>query len=197
MVRERGTGAGRRVPAPNHVDFREVSGVSYREHEQVAEERVRSVRCAVITVSDTRTEATDVSGGIILEALAAAGHTVVERHIVPDEPSVIGPLLERLCNDERVQAVLLNGGTGIAPRDQTHEVVAARLDKRLDGFGELFRMLSWEEIGAAAMLSRAVGGVRNRRIVLSMPGSRGAVTLAMEKLVIPQLLHLVWEANKG
>jgi len=104
-------------------------------------------------------------------------------------------LLDQLCADPRVEAVLLTGGTGVGPRDSTHEVVAARLDKRLDGFGELFRLLSWHEIGPAAMLSRALGGVRNGRIVLSMPGSRNAVRLAVEKLVLPELRHLVWEAT--
>ena len=170
--------------------------MSFREHERAAEEQYGSIRTAVITVSDTRTEATDVSGQIIIDALAAAGHQLVSRHIVPDDPAVIGPLLEELCDNPAVQAVLLNGGTGIARRDQTYETVSSRLDKRLDGFGELFRMLSWEEIGAAAMLSRAVGGLRRQRVVLSMPGSRGAVTLAMTKLVIPQLAHLVYEAHK-
>ncbi len=169
--------------------------MSFREHEEAAEATRPTVRCAVITLSDTRTEATDTSGRLIVDGLRAAGHEVVERHILPDEPAELGPLLERLCATDGVDAVLLTGGTGIGPRDSTHEVVSARLDKRLDGFGELFRMLSWEEIGPAAMLSRAVGGVRNGRVVLSMPGSRNAVRLAMEKLVLPELQHLVWEAT--
>jgi molybdenum cofactor biosynthesis protein B len=169
--------------------------VTFREHEQAAEETRPTVACAVITLSDSRSEATDTSGQLIVDALRAAGHSVVERHIIPDEPAQLGPLLERLCDSAGVDAVLLTGGTGIGPRDSTHDVVSARLDKRLDGFGELFRLLSWEEIGAAAMLSRALGGVRNGRIVLSMPGSRNAVRLAMERLVLPELQHLVWEAS--
>jgi molybdenum cofactor biosynthesis protein B len=169
--------------------------VTFREHEQAAEETRPVVRCAVITLSDTRTEANDTSGALIVEGLHAAGHEVAERHIIPDEPMLLGPLLDRLCASDEIDAVLLTGGTGIGPRDSTYDVVAARLDKRLDGFGELFRMLSWQEIGPAAMLSRAVGGIRNRRIVLAMPGSRNAVRLAMEKLVVPELQHLVWEAS--
>ena len=169
--------------------------MSFREHEQAAEATRPTVRCAVITLSDTRTEATDTSGQLIVEGLLGAGHQVVERHIIPDEPDQLGPLLDRLCAAEGVDAVLLTGGTGVGPRDSTHEVVSQRLEKQLDGFGELFRMLSWEEIGAAAMLSRALGGVRNGRVVLSMPGSRGAVRLGMEKLVLPELQHLVWEAT--
>jgi molybdopterin adenylyltransferase len=168
--------------------------VTFREHEQAAEATRPTVGCAVITLSDSRDEATDSSGRLIVDALVAAGHSVVERHIIPDEPALLGPLLERLCAAAGVDAVLLTGGTGIGPRDSTYDVVSARLDKRLDGFGELFRMLSWGEIGPAAMLSRALGGVRNGRIVLSMPGSRNAVRLAIEKLVLPELQHLVWEA---
>jgi molybdenum cofactor biosynthesis protein B len=169
--------------------------VTFREHEQAAEQTRPTVRCAVITLSDTRTEATDSSGQLIVDGLVEAGHSVVERQIIPDEPARLGPLLERLCAAEGVDAVLLTGGTGIGPRDSTYDVVSARLDKRLDGFGELFRMLSWQEIGPAAMLSRALGGVRNGRIVLSMPGSRNAVRLAMEKLILPELQHLVWEVS--
>jgi molybdenum cofactor biosynthesis protein B len=169
--------------------------VTFRDHEQAAGERRASVRCAVITLSDTRTEATDTSGAAIVAVLLEAGHTVAARHIVPDEPAALGPLLDRLCAGDAIDAVLLTGGTGIGPRDSTYEVIASRLDKRLDGFGELFRMLSWEEIGPAAMMSRAVGGIRNGRVVLAMPGSRGAVTLAMQRLIVPQLAHLVWEAT--
>lgn len=169
--------------------------MTFRDHEQAAEETRPTVRCAVITLSDTRTAETDSSGQLIVDRLRGAGHAVVERHIIPDEPARLGPLLERLCGADGVDAVLLTGGTGVGPRDSTHDVVSARLEKRLDGFGELFGMLSWQEIGPAAMLSRALGGVRNGRIVLSMPGSRNAVRLAMEKLVLPELQHLVWEAS--
>ena len=169
--------------------------MTFREHEQAAEQTRPRVRCAIVTLSDTRDEASDSSGRLIVDGLAEAGHSIVERHIIPDDPDRLGSLLERLCALPEVDAVLLTGGTGIGPRDSTHDVVAVRLDKRLDGFGELFRMLSWQEIGPAAMLSRAVGGVRNGRIVLAMPGSRNAVRLAMERLVLPELQHLVWEAS--
>jgi molybdenum cofactor biosynthesis protein B len=171
--------------------------MTFRDHEQAAEAAQATIVCAVITLSDTRTLETDTGGQTICDALAAAGHLVAERHIVRDEPAILGPLLDRLTAETVIQAILLTGGTGITPRDMTHDVVAARLDKRLDGFGELFRILSWEEIGPAAMLSRAIGGVRNRRIVLAMPGSRAAVRLAMDRLIVPQLSHLVWEANRA
>ena len=134
-----------------------------------------SVRCAVITVSDTRTEQTDTSGALIAELLVASGHQVLQRHIVPDGPDHLGPLLDRLRDQTEIQAVLLTGGTGIAPRDLTPEVIAGRLDAELPGFGEIFRVLSWHEIGAAAMLSRATAGRMGNKIVFLMPGSRNAV----------------------
>lgn len=171
--------------------------MTFRDHERSAAADRPSIGCAVITLSDTRTLADDTSGQLIVDELTAAGHRVVARHIIPDEPARLGPLLDLLCIAPEVEAVLLTGGTGIAPRDSTYDVVAGRLDKRLDGFGELFRMLSWEEIGPAAMMSRAIGGLRNRRVVLSMPGSRGAVGLAMTRLILPQIAHLVWEASRG
>lgn len=170
--------------------------MTFRDHENKAEEKFPTVRCAVITMSDTRTEETDTSGKLIVQFLIEAGHGVAEKHIIPDEPTILGPLLDRLTNAAEIQAILITGGTGISPRDRTHETVVGRLDRTLDGFGELFRMLSWEDIGAAAMFSRAVGGVRNGRIILAMPGSRGAVDLAMTKLVVPQIAHLVWEATR-
>ena len=154
------------------------------------------VRCAVLTVSDTRTPATDESGAIVRESLTAAGHEVVDYRIVPDEPELIRATLAGWTEDVAVQAILSNGGTGIASRDTTYDVVVMLLDKRLDGFGELFRMLSYAEIGAAAMLSRAVAGVYRGRVVVAMPGSQNAVRLAMTKLVVPELAHLVHEATK-
>lgn len=156
----------------------------------------QQVRCAVVTVSDTRTLETDTSGALIREALERHGHTVVAYQIVPDEPERIGPLLDELVGRGDCDAILINGGTGIARRDTTYEVVAARLEKRLDGFGELFRMLSYQEIGPAAMLSRATAGVYRDRVVALMPGSPNAVRLAMEKLLLPELAHLVYEMRK-
>lgn len=156
----------------------------------------RSVRCAVITVSDTRTAETDTSGALIRERLERWGHQVIAYALVPDEADQIGQLLDEFLERPDCDAVLLNGGTGIARRDVTYEAVAARLEKRLDGFGELFRWLSYREIGTAAMLSRAIAGVARGKVVIAMPGSTGAVRLAMDELVLPELAHLVFEARK-
>jgi len=150
----------------------------------------RTVACAVITVSDTRTEDTDSSGARIRELIQAAGHGVVAYSILPDEPAIVRTRLVELIADS-VEVLIVNGGTGLAPRDTTYEVVAALLDKRLDGFGELFRSLSYAEIGPAAMLSRAVAGVAGRTLIASLPGSTPAVELAMQKLLVPVLGHIV------
>lgn len=155
-----------------------------------------SVSCAVITVSDTRTKATDTSGQLIRDGLEGAGHRVLSSCIVPDEPPAIRRAVEEAAATDGVKAIFLTGGTGITPRDRTHEVVSEMLEKRMDGFGELFRLFSYEEIGAAAMLSRAVGGVAKGALVFAMPGSRPAVRLAMEKLILPELGHLVFEMEK-
>jgi len=163
------------------------------EHRRNAPERIS---CAIVTVSDTRTPETDAGGDLVAELLIAAGHAVINRDIVPDEPSRLRPLLESLCSDADIGAVLLTGGTGISRRDQTYEVVRDLLDKELSGYGELFRMLSYQEIGAAAMMSRAVGGIVGRTVVLTMPGSPAAVRLAMEKLIVPELSHMVGQATK-
>jgi len=132
----------------------------------------------------------------LAEMLAAAGHNVLLRQIVPDDPQQIRQLLLELRDRPDLDAILLTGGTGIASRDQTFETVDALLDKRLPGYGELFRMLSFQQIGPAAMLSRAIGGLLGRKILLTMPGSPAAVRLAMERLILPELGHLVREANR-
>ncbi len=155
-----------------------------------------AVACAVVTISDTRTIDTDKSGALIVELLEKAGHRVLDRAIVPDEPSRIRQLLSQWAQRGDVDAVLLTGGTGISPRDQTFETVSAMFTKPLPGYGELFRMLSYAEIGAAALLSRAVGGLFGSMAVLTMPGSTAAVRLAMEKLIVPELGHIVREATK-
>lgn len=152
---------------------------------------LKTIACFVITVSDTRDETTDTSGALIKRLLEEGGHTVAGYEIVKDEPKDIRALIARALAQPGVDAVLLNGGTGIAPRDGTFEVVSGMLDKRIDGFGELFRSLSYEDIGSAAMLSRAVAGAAGSRVVASMPGSRGAVELAMTRLLVPQLGHMV------
>lgn len=166
---------------------------STEEHRAAAPD---SVRCAIITVSDTRTEETDGSGQLIRQRLAEHGHTISEYRIVKDEPEQIGKLLDGVAGSGVCDAIIMNGGTGIARRDTTYDVVAARLDKRLDGFGELFRALSYPEIGAAAMLTRAVAGVYRDTLVLLTPGSIHAVGLALDKLIIPELSHLVYELRK-
>jgi molybdenum cofactor biosynthesis protein B len=149
----------------------------------------RPVACAIVTVSDTRTMDSDTSGARIRELLETAGHRITEYSIVPDEPSIVRERVVELIA-EGAEAVIVNGGTGIAPRDTTYEAVVGLLDKRLEGFGELFRSLSYAEIGAAAMLSRAMAGVSRRTIVVSLPGSTKAVELALQKLLLPVLGHM-------
>jgi molybdenum cofactor biosynthesis protein B len=149
-----------------------------------------SLVCAVLTVSDTRTPDTDSSGVRIRELLEADGHRVAAYAILPDEPEIVRTRLVELVA-ESVEVAIINGGTGLAPRDTTYEAVVGMLDKRLDGFGELFRSLSFAEIGPAAMLSRAVAGVAGRTLVASLPGSTPAVDLAMRKLLLPVLGHAV------
>jgi molybdopterin adenylyltransferase len=152
-------------------------------------------RCAVITCSDTRTADTDGSGIAIVDALEREGHQVVAHAIVPDDPSRIVTILQAHVRDG-LNVVLINGGTGISSRDSTFEAISGMLEKTLPGFGELFRSLSFGEIGAAAMLSRAVAGVVGSTIVFSMPGSTPAVDLAMERLILPELRHLIWELKR-
>ena len=154
------------------------------------EKTIDSVACAVLTVSDSRTAENDIGGGLIRELLLSSGHMVHSQSIVPDDPAQVRRMLEALRDDAGCAAVLITGGTGIASRDTTYEAVIELLDKRLDGFGELFRLLSYEEIGAAAMLSRAVAGVMGGTAVFAMPGSPAAVRLAMEKLILPELGHI-------
>lgn len=159
-------------------------------------EAVACVATAIITVSDTRTLETDTGGALAAELLAAAGHEVASREIVRDEPAAIRGALEAALARDGVRAVVLTGGTGVAPRDVTPETVAPLLEREIPGFGELFRMLSYEEIGSAALLSRALAGLVRGRVVFVLPGSRGAVRLAIEKLVAPELGHLAAEAVK-
>jgi molybdenum cofactor biosynthesis protein B len=155
-----------------------------------------AVACYVITVSDTRNAETDSSGRAISDLLRAAGHVVVGRTIVKDDPGQVRSTIERQLVSPDVQAVITTGGTGISSRDGTYEVVTGLLHKRLDGFGELFRMLSYEAIGPSAMMSRACAGLTAGRIIVSLPGSEAAVRLAMEKLLIPELGHLIREASR-
>src|SRR5262245_41260902 len=160
-------------------------------HEQHKAQGPPTVRCAVITVSDTRTLETDTGGKAVIERLEQAGHVAVAREIIPDEPARMKPLLLALRERDDVDAILMTGGTGITSRDQTYETVSELLDKPLPGYGEIFRMLSFQEIGPAAILSRAVGGLIGRKVLLTMPGSPAAVRLAMEKIIVPQIPHLM------
>ncbi len=164
-------------------------------HEEHRREAPSRVGIFVVTASDTRGEAEDESGAYLREAAVRAGHAVSGYRLVKDEPAQIRAALEE-AERAGADAVVVNGGTGIAARDRTYEAVAALLEKRLDGFGELFRMLSYEEIGSAAMLSRAVAGVWRGRAVFSVPGSKAAVRLAWEKLIGPEIGHVVREIRK-
>ncbi len=159
-------------------------------------EAATSVPTLVVTVSDTRTLETDTGGSLVAELLEGAGHPVVAREIVPDEAAEIAAALGKALAREDARAVILTGGTGVAPRDVTPDAVEPLLERVVPGFGELFRMLSYEEIGSAALLSRALAGLAAGRVVFVLPGSRGAVRLGLEKLVLPELGHLAAEARK-
>lgn len=168
---------------------------SFQEH-QAAGLRYGALGFAVITMSDSRTPETDTSGQFIREVVTAAGHHIVRYALVKDDPQQIAPELDAVLADPAVAVVVTNGGTGISLRDNAFETISARLDKRLDGFGELFRMLSYHEIGAAAMLSRATGGIARGKVLFSLPGSTKAVRLGMEKLILPQAGHVWFEVRK-
>ena len=162
--------------------------MSVHEHKEKGQ---KSIRCFVITVSDTRDESTDTSGQTIKSLLSGEGHRTNGYRIVKDEPVQIDALLNDALRSENVDAVIVNGGTGIAPRDGTFEVVSRFLEKKLDGFGEIFRYLSYLDIGSAAIMSRAAAGTARGKVLISLPGSKGAVALAMEKLILPELRHMV------
>ena len=159
-----------------------------------------AARCAVLTLSDTRTAETDKSGRRIRDLLEADGHAVAHYRVIPDEPQVLSSELDTLLARPDVDAVLTNGGTGISRRDQTIQVIERTLRQPLPGFGELFRMLSWEQIGSGAMLSRAAGGIAEgsggRKLLFAMPGSTAAVELAMSRLILPEIRHLLAELRK-
>jgi molybdenum cofactor biosynthesis protein B len=168
--------------------------MSKEEHKQTAP---RSVTCKVITVSDTRTEETDKSGQLMKSLLKEHGHVIGDYVIVKDTREEITREVLRGCSDDSIDIILTNGGTGIAKRDVTIETVQALFEKEISGFGELFRMLSYtEDIGSAAILSRAIAGVIQNKAIFSTPGSTGAVRLAMNKLILPELGHIVRELKK-
>jgi len=155
----------------------------------------RPVTCALVTVSDTRTPDTDTSGQVIETALTGAGHRVGSYVVLKDEPEAIAAHVQALCQNPEIDAILLNGGTGIAPRDTTYDAIERLLEKTLPGFGEVFRWLSYQEIGSRAIASRAVAGVRQGTLIFSLPGSSKAVALAMETLILPELQHLVQQLH--
>ena len=154
------------------------------------------VNCAVITVSDTRTPQTDKSGNLIQQLLSNANHKIKTYKILKDEPAQIQESLQLLGKESNLHAIILNGGTGIAPRDTTYDALEKLLEKTLPGFGEIFRFLSYQEIGSRAIASRAVAGIYQQKLVFSLPGSSNAVRLAMEKLILPELVHLVSQLRK-
>ncbi|NEQ75482.1 MAG: MogA/MoaB family molybdenum cofactor biosynthesis protein [Okeania sp. SIO2C9] len=165
------TNTDRQIPHPNPPDI--------------------TVRCAVITVSDTRTTETDKSGQLLQEMLRSTGHSITAYQIIKDEKLAVIAEMESLCHREDIDAVIFNGGTGIAPRDTTYDAIEHLLEKTLPGFGELFRWLSYQEIGSRAIASRAVAGTYQGKLVFSLPGSSNAVRLGVEKLILPELVHLI------
>jgi molybdenum cofactor biosynthesis protein B len=167
--------------------------MSVAEHHAQAAARVP---CFVLTVSDTRTIARDSSGQAIVELLEDAGHVVVARSLVPDDPVDVAKTVRAELARGQVRAIITTGGTGLASRDSTYEALAALFEKRIDGFGELFRVLSFEDIGPAAMLSRATAGVASGCAIFLLPGSEAAVRLAMTRLVVPELGHLIQQLDK-
>lgn len=169
-----------------------MASTSSKKHQKLAAQR-GPVTVAVVTVSDSRTPKTDANAAYLSEAIQESGNVLHSIRIVPDESSLVSAALDELCATTAVQVILFNGGTGISRRDRTYDVLSTRFEKELTGFGEIFRMLSYEEIGAAAMLSRASAGVIEGTVVVSTPGSPGAVRLAWKSLLGPELAHMAWE----
>ena len=168
--------------------------MAYEQH--IQSNRSQVARCAVLTLSDTRTDDTDTSGRRIRELLESQGHLIAYSIILKDDRAALDAKMVELLDDPGVDVILTNGGTGISRRDHTVSVVGRMLDQPLPGFGELFRMLSWEQVGSGAMLSRAVGGIARGKLLFAMPGSTAAVELAMTKLILPELRHLLHELRK-
>jgi len=167
--------------------------MGHKDHKEKAKIKAK---CFIITVSDTRTDETDTSGMLIADELTKAGHSIISKIILPDEPDKIKNAVIKEAGRENVDAIILNGGTGISLRDSTFEAVEGLLDKTLTGFGEIFRYLSFNDIGSPAIMSRATAGIKNGKLIVSIPGSQGAVSLALEKIIIPELSHILWELRK-
>ena len=173
----------------SHADETQPSHVSHKA-------RAVSLGCMVVTCSDTRTKETDTSGKLICHLLREHEHSIKQSHLIKDEPTEITRLLEKASHQTDTQIVIINGGTGISSRDSTFEAVDRFLQKRLEGFGELFRYLSYKDIGSSAMLSRATAGIHGHLVIFSIPGSQGAVRLAMEQLILPEMGHIAGELTK-
>ena len=167
--------------------------MSQHEHKAAAPTRVQ---CFILTISDTRTNTNDTSGNAIGELLTASGHEVAGRAIVKDDPADVARAVSDQLAAANVQVIITTGGTGLTSRDRTYEAIVELMERRLDGFGELFRMLSYHDIGPAAMLSRAVAGTARGKFIAALPGSEGAVRLAMTKLLIPELSHIAQQIAK-
>ena len=165
---------------------------SSQQHRDLAAAQIKIVDLAIVTVSDTRTPETDVNAHYLRAAIEASGNRLAGYRIIKDEPDQVDSVLEEMVSGS-ARLILFNGGTGIAPRDTTYDVLSRRIEKGMPGFGEIFRMLSYEQVGAAAMLSRATAGVYRGKVIISTPGSPAAVQLAWEKLIAPELHHLAWE----
>ncbi|MFC1939119.1 molybdenum cofactor biosynthesis protein B [Chloroflexota bacterium] len=167
--------------------------MSYQEHKEKAP---RSVNCAVLTVSDTRTEQDDDSGRLIRQKLSQSGHRVISYAILENEAESIKKKIDELLNQEEIQVIITSGGTGVSSRDVTVDTVAAILEKKLDGFGELFRFLTYQEIGTASVMTRAIAGVAMGKVILCFPGSPAAAELAMDRIILPEIGHMVREATR-
>jgi molybdenum cofactor biosynthesis protein B len=167
--------------------------MGHKEHKEISPQ---TVNCAVLTISDSRTEANDESGRFIIKALEGSGHRVTARGIIRNNADIIGNRLAELLADDAVDVIITSGGTGASHRDVTVETVNPILEKKMDGFGELFRYLTYQEIGTPSIMSRALGGIARGKVILCLPGSTGAARLALEKIILPELGHLVHEATR-
>ena len=167
--------------------------MGYQEHKSKAP---GSTKCAVITISHTRTEENDDSGRIIRQKLEEKGHKIVASHILKDDAILVRDEIQRLLSDEAIQVIITNGGTGISQKDVTIEAISPLLEKRLDGFGEIFRFLSYQEIGSGSIMSRAMAGTARGKVIICTPGAVGAVELALEKLILPEIGHMGWEVTR-
>lgn len=164
-----------------------------KEHKEKAK---KNLNCAVITVSSTRNKDNDESGKIICKILEDNGHKIIYYNIIKDDLILIKSAIKKLIASSEIKAIILNGGTGISKKDLTIEAVLPFIQKKLDGFGEIFRYLSYKEIGSPAIMTRAVAGIVDSKIIICLPGSKNAVKLAMEKIIIKEICHMVWEANR-